>query len=452
MDSLYDKLTQRFGLVGFVSFALVFISIFIEGFLGLNPSSAIMSNTPGLFLSGLLPVMFFGSCFFFFGLLMVLPNKVAVKTAGIATSLVGLVMVLMGGGVLAWSLSSALIYQPYYFFVYFVLLVFIIIPKGFFKTEKAELINFFSDKISITKNEGVNVTHYLKDIKMISIMDKFDGLNIYTNKGTFSYETKISSERLKEELDKLDLKVESTLVASARGKHISDIIAAEVDEEHFKYQTIKDHDNFSRTTFFIPQYNQWIDKNDLFILEYQYKNPNGSKDISFLKFNPISFVKPIVWIAVLLIALYLGSIFIQPISYLGNTNDSNQNSVLLTYLAVGEVRDLNRLDRFLVHGLDSNFPKYLSVEFINGGGYAIMYDNSILPCSSWRADGFMGDEYIVKNFHICEAQKLNEILNIEEEIIITNLNISDEPYTTASQLPQDFNYDYPSTATVKRLN
>jgi hypothetical protein len=327
--TIFDKLVQRFGILGFISFFLVFVSIFT--------------------LQSALPVMFFGTCFFCFGLLMVLPNTTVVKSGGILTPLIGVIMVLMGGGVLLFGASLAIFMDPYSVFAYVVIVVFILIPKGFFKSVQASAINFSSDKISVSKKDGSSVSYYAKDVKNITLLEGLNTITIVTDKETITYESDYSFERLNAGLDLFKFNLKKSLVGSAKGKSLEEILKVPIDPKNFEVKINRDSEGYSRELFYIKDYDQWLDPSTPYVLSYSYQNPDKAQATFDFKIKPFTFIKAIFWLGLLFTILFVGLIFIPhnqvPSNYF-NSGASSYSSSPPGYLD-GILSDCLKIDPWI---------------------------------------------------------------------------------------------------------
>jgi|GEM_PF-6492668 len=415
MNKNVEAIIQRIGFLGFVSFFMTIVSVFIDSMilapLSLSPSAAVTSSNPSLSVLLLLPTLFFGSCFLFFGIITLFPNSIVRKSAGIFSALVGVVMALIGAGFLALGIITAIQYQPYYLFFYVTILVFFIFPKGIWKSEKAKNIVFYPDCIAIKKMDDSSVKHYLKDITMISLYENFQGITIYSQKESYQYETALPFENLKKQVEALSFISSEQLIASGKGKSLEEILGENLADNKYQFRKYKPfRDSPSREQYFIPRFNQWLEADEQYVFHIQFKNPSVSRGFQ-LHINPYSLIKPIGWVIILLLVLYAGYVFIPHTEYKQDSDLQNGSQVDIS-------KNLKLNDSIELTSYQ-NSSKKLRLTIIEFGGKQTFDDGRVINCASVS---ITDEQTILTNSNACEYQRVFSDLFVEQ-VFVNKINL-----------------------------
>ncbi|MEK6892924.1 MAG: hypothetical protein AABX07_01860 [Nanoarchaeota archaeon] len=271
---------KRIGLLTFFSFVMVFVSSFILAPLlavgKYDPSGKIAEDLNfGTF--NLLPVMFFGLMFICIGLLMLLPNKFTLKA--IITYVFGFPIILIGAGIFLLGAYFCLKYQPYIILGFALTILYLLIPKGKFKY--ASEVKLTENSLDIINNKNQRISYSIPAISRVFLIGNFDGFVIETKSSRETYETKMKFSQLAQLFEPLKdrlFTLTAKLIGSARGKSIREIFGKEVNENNFKIKTeairYRQGRHTTRDYAYIPKTDQWLDVEEAYVWNYDYKNNN----------------------------------------------------------------------------------------------------------------------------------------------------------------------------------
>jgi hypothetical protein len=427
-SSLYEKFIEKIGFLGFLSFAMTFISIFVEmGFQFL-----------GLPMERLLPSLFFGSTFFCFGLLALLQNKENKLSYKNVNLVGGFTMFFVGFIVLIVFGWIAINKQPFYLFFFLATLIFaIIIPKGIFKEEKAEYVSFTSDSVVIKKNNLTNKIIPYSSIKKISILEGSNTLEIVleivSTLDTTSYALENSFLILKDSLDKLQgfSKVEQ-FIQSSNGKPLKNIM---IIDSKTPTRTIVNNGNII-TEYYNQTSGQWLREGRYrHFIQYINKNFSGKSD------ENAWIRRVIVSLFIFMLIVSIGFVFIPKKNYLANGPITNSNQKLIEEkmieektIVAGEKATLRKsgLDRwYYVRGNGNYANKTMSILLFStkeiGHEYTMYTGENIIEKKKCADIGIAENGNIILIAAGCEGETLNTFFGeyLADNLLIKEVRIDD---------------------------